>query len=150
MQALFLLFATPALNLGAVRSASVAGTTSRLVLPNMRLGVPPSDMQGCGGSSPFAPFNGGGSAGDQSKWAAGGQWSAKIEDSAFAPQVNGTSATGSIVPAMKPSERAMSGRETAMQGCGGATPFAPYTGGGSAGDQRKWASGAQWTEKMTR
>ena len=34
-----------------------------------------NDMQGCGGATPFAPFAGGGSGSDQSKWAPGGQWS---------------------------------------------------------------------------
>ena len=31
-------------------------------------------------------------------------------------------------------------------GCGGAAPFAPFTGSGSGGDQSQYAPGGQWTQ----
>eukprot|EP00325_Prymnesiales_sp_UTEX-LB-985_P034289 CAMPEP_0174719724 /NCGR_PEP_ID=MMETSP1094-20130205/31832_1 /TAXON_ID=156173 /ORGANISM="Chrysochromulina brevifilum, Strain UTEX LB 985" /LENGTH=173 /DNA_ID=CAMNT_0015920079 /DNA_START=48 /DNA_END=569 /DNA_ORIENTATION=+ len=153
-----------------------------LATPALRLGAPMMSMHGCGGATPFAPFNGGGSSSDQSKWAGGGQWaqrtyirSAKIEAPVETPVEVPIEAVESPVEAAAKPEAVEIGTEpatasteikgvivpstnmTRMNGphgvaansfdrhSGGASPFAPFNGGGSAGDQSKWAAGGQWS-----
>merc|ERR1719409_2589472 len=122
--------------------------------------APGAELHGCGGATPFAPFRGGGSSGDQSKWAPGGQWTSRtgmpppatpeLEASAAPTDGETDAPQGRIVPTGGAVENGPGyepigvapGAE--LHGCGGATPFAPFRGGGSSGDQSKWAPGGQW------
>ena len=123
------------------------------------------ELGGCGGASPFAAYAGGGSAGDQSKWANGGQWTQRM--GASSPYVGQQMEQQPMEqqmeqppPMEQPMEQQMDGsvqpvgrhampaQPNPMHGCGGAAPFAAYAGGGSAGDQSKWANGGQWTQRM--
>ena len=111
--------------------------------------VDPSFDQWSGGAAPFAPFVGGGSACDQTKWAQGGDWTLMhpmypgdvTEEKPTKPVITKSKAAGVVVPSK-------AARVVVPlfydRHCGGATPFAPVTGGGSASDQSKWANGGEW------
>ena len=111
-----------------------------------------SEMNGCGGASPFAPFNGGGSGSDQTKWAPGGQWTDRTQG-VIVP--TGPAPAAALPAPSEPAPESVGVMAdepygvtpgTEMHGCGGASPFAPFNGGGSGSDQTKWAPGGQWTE----
>lgn len=124
-------------------SVALGSLGLRVPAPTMRLGQAPqhvsSNMPGCGGASPFAPFQGSGSVGDQSQYAPGGQWTQYAD--------------GVVVPAgavrkSKPQSSPALAQGQDMHGCGGASPFADFNGGGSApGVDEKWAPGGQWTTR---
>ena len=119
------------------------------------------DMHGCGGASPFADFNGGGSApGVDEKWAPGGQWTTRTAQEDFVPAVgrmqakaeeenptrdSAENAEGAAPAQSGHASPAYLSQRDAMQGCGGAAPFATFHGSGSVGDQSQYAPGGQWT-----
>jgi uncharacterized protein affecting Mg2+/Co2+ transport len=124
-------------------SVALGSLGLRVPTPTMRLGQAPqhvsSNMPGCGGASPFAPFQGSGSVGDQSQYAPGGQWT-QYADGVVVP-------AGAVRKANAQSSPALAQGQD-MQGCGGASPFADFNGGGSApGVDEKWAPGGQWTTR---
>ena len=148
----------------------------RVPTPTMRLGVAPqplsATMPGCGGAAPFAPFQGSGSVGDQSQYAPGGQWT-QYAEGAVVP-AGAARMHGAVVPAgaarmhglpvnevpsnvdgstakvtdQAPQVSPALARGQDMHGCGGASPFASFAGGGSGiGASAKWAPGGQWTTR---
>ena len=124
-------------------SVALGSLGLRVPTPTMRLGQAPqhvsSNMPGCGGASPFAPFLGSGSVGDQTQYAPGGQWT-QHADGVVVP-------AGAVRKANPQSSPALAQGQD-MHGCGGASPFADFNGGGSApGVDEKWAPGGQWTTR---
>jgi uncharacterized protein affecting Mg2+/Co2+ transport len=138
----------------------------RVPTPTMRLGVAPqplsATMPGCGGAAPFAPFQGSGSVGDQSQYAPGGQWTQYAEGvvvPAGAARMHGlpvnevpSNVDGSTakVTDQAPQVSPALAQGQDMHGCGGASPFASFAGGGSGiGASAKWAPGGQWTTRTS-
>jgi len=120
----------------------------RLAPPVMRLGSgrAADSFHGCGGAVPFAPFsNGGGSGSNQIHWAPGGQWTARtaVTRGKVVPsgRAMASAANNSTQIVWNAAVGVAAGAD--MQGCGGATDFAPFSGGGSSSDQSKWAAVAR-------
>ena len=110
-----------------------------------------------GGCTPFAEFNGGGSAavgsGVQPKWAQGGDNHIRRENPTdthmTTPPVDASqvAVTSQAAPAgvVEPTRRPYSVLDHHGNS---ATPFAPFNGGGSSCDQLKWAQGGDWDRRM--
>ena len=147
-------------------SVSLGSLALRVPTPTMRLGVAPqplsASMPGCGGAAPFAPFQGSGSVGDHSQYAPGGQWTRYAEGvvvPAGAARMHGlpvnevpSNVDGSTakVTDQAPQVSPALAKGQDMHGCGGASPFAPFAGGGSGiGSSAKWAPGGQWTTRTS-